>query len=410
MKNLFLFLFALHTSAVFSQTESFETLFYKGKQEFQKDFDQQNYDSAVYYLEKAVSLAPENAEAHYFLAYAYSRKNSKDGNSMIYLSKELLFKASNELETTIKLSPKYESELIVLDPYSKLTAEWGSLAISYLYKNKPDSAIWAFREGKKRGGFSKMYLELAKTALDFCEQNAILISSGDNITFPLAYLQTVENYRPDVDVADIGLLNANWYPTFLQQKQNLDFGLPISILDTLQYCTWKDSLIQLQGKNQIGFEWILKPSYYNSYLLRGDRILFNLFKQNNLNRSFYFTSSFPEESQVSLADFFESHVVVERVNFDNRNSPSLKEYLADLKKVIKSFKYMNTNCLEEEIHVDIIRYSVLNKINKLIELDKKEEANDLMNWLEKNLSLKKYPMKLESLPNYFDYIKGKIKL
>lgn len=129
-----------------------------------------------------------------------------------------------------------------------------------------------------------------------------------------------------------------------------------------------------------------------------------------MNRSFYFTSSFPEESQVSLADFFESHVVVERVNFDNRNSPSLKEYLADLKKVIKSFKYMNTNCLEEEIHVDIIRYSVLNKINKLIELDKKQEANDLMNWLEKNLSLKKYPMKLESLPNYFDYIKGKIKL
>ncbi|MBC7485671.1 MAG: tetratricopeptide repeat protein, partial [Cytophagaceae bacterium] len=66
-----------------AQHETFESLLAKGKAEFKKEHSEQDFALAVTYLKKAVTLQPENAEAHYFLGYAYSRLNAKDGKGMI---------------------------------------------------------------------------------------------------------------------------------------------------------------------------------------------------------------------------------------------------------------------------------------------------------------------------------------
>lgn len=42
----------------FSQSLPFDSLLHKGKEEFLKDFENQDYQQAVYYLEQAVALKP----------------------------------------------------------------------------------------------------------------------------------------------------------------------------------------------------------------------------------------------------------------------------------------------------------------------------------------------------------------
>lgn len=53
--------------------------------------------------------------------------------------------------------------------------------------------------------------DIAKAYLDSCEKNAILFTNGDNDTFPLWYLQQVEDVRLDVTVVTVPLLGAEWY-------------------------------------------------------------------------------------------------------------------------------------------------------------------------------------------------------
>ena len=60
----------------------------------------------------------------------------------------------------------------------------------------------------------------ARSYLDACPENALLITNGDNATFPLWYLQQVEGYRTDVRVINFDMLGLDWYIDKLQRRMN----------------------------------------------------------------------------------------------------------------------------------------------------------------------------------------------
>lgn len=74
-----------------------------------------------------------------------------------------------------------------------------------------------------------MAREFARNYLESCEKNAILITFGDNDTFPLWYAQEVEGIRTDIRVLNYTLSGMHWYIEQLYNKVYESEKLPFTL-------------------------------------------------------------------------------------------------------------------------------------------------------------------------------------
>ena len=81
-------------------------------------------------------------------------------------------------------------------------------------------------------------VEMARNYLNSVGENGILITHGDNDTFPLWYAQEVENVRTDVRICNTSLLGTDWHIDQMKYACNESAPLPLSVgLDQYLYGT-----------------------------------------------------------------------------------------------------------------------------------------------------------------------------
>ena len=111
------------------------------------------------------------------------------------------------LERAVELDPSY------MDP-------WFGLLTHYLQRGDMEKLDVALRRILESGVIGNEVMDYSYNMLACLDKDAILITNGDNDTFPGWILMRIIGYRPDVRIVNRSLLNTDWYP-FLLVKDNV---------------------------------------------------------------------------------------------------------------------------------------------------------------------------------------------
>lgn len=142
--------------------------------------------------------------------------------------------------------------------FSKITPKNGAIAATTI-SLFAGPVIMGAQGWKAHNRSEKMVAhDIAVDYLESCAPNAILFTYGDNDTYPLWYIQEVENVRPDVRLVNLSLFDTDWYIDGMKRKQNESAPLPISMKPS-QY---------VQGVRDV--------MYYQDYKLAGSVELKNI--------------------------------------------------------------------------------------------------------------------------------------
>ncbi len=203
--------------------------------------------------------------------------------------------------------------------------------------------------------------DIGENYLKSCAKDAILFTYGDNDSFPLWYVQDVENVRTDVRVANLSYIQAGWYIEMMRQEafksDPLPFTLgpdkyiegvreqlpvnnrvdkPVDLKEVVQFAGQDDRRykIDLSGRgdyvNYLPTNKFIIPvdtaevlangtvkSYYKNRLMspiiwdyvgtdafKGDLAIMDLISTNNWVRPVYYSTTVPSEQYKGLEKYF----------------------------------------------------------------------------------------------------------
>jgi len=136
----------------------------------------------------------------------------------------------------------------------------------------------------------------AKNILSGLPPDAILATNGDNDTFPLWYLQEVEDFRRDVRVVNLSLINVPWY---VKQLRDYEPTVPIS---------WTDA--QIDADERINFRGIStflgRERWTDGSIIEiRDKVMWHIVNENRWQRPIFYAITVPNENIGMFVPFLE---------------------------------------------------------------------------------------------------------
>lgn len=111
----------------------------------------------------------------------------------------------DRLERAVALDPDF------VDP-------WFSLVGVYMYNDDDERTNLALRRLLESGIIADCIMDYNYNTLIGLDSNAVLITNGDNDTYPAWILTRILKIRPDVSVINRSLLNTEWYPPYVMKR------------------------------------------------------------------------------------------------------------------------------------------------------------------------------------------------
>ena len=164
--------------------------------------------------------------------------------------------------------------------------------------------------GQVDGSRSYFAYDTAKNYLSGLPKDAIFFSQADIDTYPLWCLQTAEEFRKDVTVCNISLMNTPW---FVEQIIERDSKFPLKLdhaeLSALSIIPWHDSTIVLPVSAHAedygladstvmpdSISFLIRPTLSGQYIFVHDQVVLKTIAANNWQRPICISTLIPEST------------------------------------------------------------------------------------------------------------------
>jgi len=134
--------------------------------------------------------------------------------TLLYLTALLKHGAKNNLEAIHLLEKAAKLEPSFLDP-------WFALAIDYMSDRELEKSDAALRKLLEGEAINDEIMDYNHNVISLLDKNAILITNGDNDTYPGWIITRILKYRPDIKIVNRSLLNTDWYPIHLMKNDGI---------------------------------------------------------------------------------------------------------------------------------------------------------------------------------------------